>query len=259
MKVHTNLQVEEYYGAKGVDEWNAKSWEKEINDHDHRSFAALLYSLVFRKRSDISRVNVPPAILLRFLREHRFVSILTLFPDKLAKSLVSFFSMAVTEAYYAMAWMRIFVAFELIFALIDASFADDAPLLPSGFRIIPLDSGKEASCPNRTLDLASALEIGPAGNKESNDCAGISGSTRSVMTIAFEFVFESHMQENVASMARQYVRSIISSVQRVALALFPSHPNSHGGLRLPLGTPETNTLSQWMRLRFWCVTRSSFL
>lgn len=31
---------------------------------------------------------------------------------------------------------------ELIFAPIDASFADDAPLLPSGFRIIPLDSGK---------------------------------------------------------------------------------------------------------------------
>ncbi|MFS8000121.1 hypothetical protein Hanom_Chr12g01174651 [Helianthus anomalus] len=31
---------------------------------------------------------------------------------------------------------------ELIFAPIDSSFADDAPLLPSGFRIIPLDSGK---------------------------------------------------------------------------------------------------------------------
>lgn len=29
---------------------------------------------------------------------------------------------------------------ELIFAPIDASFSDDAPLLPSGFRIIPLDS-----------------------------------------------------------------------------------------------------------------------
>lgn len=29
---------------------------------------------------------------------------------------------------------------ELIFAPIDSSFADDAPLLPSGFRIIPLDS-----------------------------------------------------------------------------------------------------------------------
>lgn len=31
---------------------------------------------------------------------------------------------------------------ELVFAPIDASFADDAPLLASGFRIIPLDSGK---------------------------------------------------------------------------------------------------------------------
>ncbi|KAI8025308.1 Homeobox-leucine zipper protein ATHB-15 [Camellia lanceoleosa] len=220
MKVHTNLQVEEYYGAKGVDEWNAKSWEKEINDHD--SLKTYL--------GDEKLKNVPPAILLRFLREHR-------------------------------AWMRILLAFvfEVIFAPIDASFADDAPLLPSGFRIIPLDSGKEASSPNRTLDLASALEIGPAGNKESNDCAGISGSTRSVMTIAFEFVFESHMQENVASMARQYVRSIISSVQRVALAFSPSHPNSHGGLRLPLGTPEANTLSQWIYHDSGVCHRSSFL
>ncbi|RVW28565.1 Homeobox-leucine zipper protein ATHB-15 [Vitis vinifera] len=115
---------------------------------------------------------------------------------------------------------------ELIFAPIDASFADDAPLLPSGFRIIPLDSGKEASSPNRTLDLASALEIGPAGNRSSNDYSVNGGNTRSVMTIAFEFAFESHLQENVASMARQYVRSIISSVQRVALALSPSHLSS---------------------------------
>jgi len=47
------------------------------------------------------------------------------------------------------------------------------------------------------------------------------------MTIAFEFAFESHMQEHVASMARQYVRSIISSVQKVALTLSPSHLSSH--------------------------------
>ncbi|GFY97076.1 homeobox-leucine zipper family protein [Actinidia rufa] len=141
---------------------------------------------------------------------------------------------------------------ELIFAPIDASFADDAPLLPSGFRIIPLDSGKEASSPNRTLDLASALEIGPSGNKTSNDYTANSGSTRSVMTIAFEFAFESHMQENVASMARQYVRSIISSVQRVALALSPSNLSSHGGLRTPLGTPEANTLARWICHSYRC-------
>lgn len=35
---------------------------------------------------------------------------------------------------------------ELIFAPIDASFADDAPLLPSGFRIISLESGKVSIC-----------------------------------------------------------------------------------------------------------------
>lgn len=29
---------------------------------------------------------------------------------------------------------------ELIFAPIDASFSDDAPIIPSGFRIIPIDS-----------------------------------------------------------------------------------------------------------------------
>ncbi|CAI0474717.1 unnamed protein product [Linum tenue] len=135
---------------------------------------------------------------------------------------------------------------ELIFAPIDASFADDAPLLPSGFRIIPLDTGKEASSPNRTLDLASALEIGQAGNKGSNDSSASPGCVRSVMTIAFEFAFESHMQEHVASMARQYVRSIISSVQRVALALSPSNLGSLAGLRSPLGTPEAQTLARWI-------------
>lgn len=29
---------------------------------------------------------------------------------------------------------------QLVFAPIDESFADDAPLLPSGFRVIPLES-----------------------------------------------------------------------------------------------------------------------
>ncbi|OIT24270.1 PREDICTED: homeobox-leucine zipper protein ATHB-15-like [Nicotiana attenuata] len=135
---------------------------------------------------------------------------------------------------------------ELIFAPIDASFADDAPLLPSGFRIIPLDSAKEASSPNRTLDLTSALEIGPAESKVANDLKSTGVASKSIMTIAFQFAFESHMQENVASMARKYVRSFISSVQRVALALSPSHFGSLGGLRLPLGTPEAHTLARWI-------------
>ncbi|KAF6144095.1 hypothetical protein GIB67_007556, partial [Kingdonia uniflora] len=121
---------------------------------------------------------------------------------------------------------------ELIFEPIDSTFADDAPLLPSGFRILPVDFTVDASSPNRTLDLASALEIGPTGNRAAGDNSGNCASMRSVMTLAFQFAFESHLQENVASMARQYIHCIISFVQRVTLALSPSLLNSHSGLRL---------------------------
>ncbi|XAR70843.1 hypothetical protein NMG60_11027874 [Bertholletia excelsa] len=141
---------------------------------------------------------------------------------------------------------------ELIFAPIDASFSDDAPLLPSGFRIIPLDSGIDASSPNRTLDLASALEVGPTGSRGSSDYSTHGGTGKSVMTIAFQFAFEVHLQENVAAMARQYVRSVIASVQRVALALSPSRFGPHAGLRPPPGTPEAHTLARWICLSYRC-------
>lgn len=105
---------------------------------------------------------------------------------------------------------------------------------------------QDAPSPNRTLDLASALEVGPTGNRSSGDNAGHCGNTKSVMTIAFQFAFEIHLQENVASMARQYIRSIIASVQRVALALSPSRFGSHVGFRPPPGTPEAQTLAGWI-------------
>ncbi|AES73881.2 putative transcription factor & lipid binding HD-SAD family [Medicago truncatula] len=135
---------------------------------------------------------------------------------------------------------------ELIFAPIDASFSDDAPILPSGFRIIPLESGTDAASPNRTLDLASALEVGTTGNKAGGDNSGHSGITKSVMTIAFQFAFEAHLQDNIAAMARQYVRSIVASVQRVSLALSPSRFGSQNAFPLPPGTPEAQTLTRWI-------------
>ncbi|XP_028238901.1 homeobox-leucine zipper protein ATHB-15-like [Glycine soja] len=244
--------------------------------------------------------NVPPAILLRFLREHRSewadnnmdaytAAAIKVGPCSLSGSRVGNYGgqvilplahtieheefleviklegiahspedtimpreMFLLQLCSGMDENAVGTCAELISAPIDASFADDAPLLPSGFRIIPLESGKEASSPNRTLDLASALDIGSSGNRASNECAGNSSYMRSVMTIAFEFAFESHMQEHVASMARQYVRSIISSVQRVALALSPSHLSSHAGLRSPLGTPEAQTLAHWICNSYRC-------
>ncbi|KAI3806860.1 hypothetical protein L1987_22777 [Smallanthus sonchifolius] len=133
---------------------------------------------------------------------------------------------------------------ELIFAPIDASFADDAPLLPSGFRIIPLDPIKGVLSPNRTLDLASALDIGGSRTKFSSNHNVASGTARSVMTIAFEFACESHMQETVAALARQYVRTVISSVQKVASAL-SSNINPNGALQ-PIGAPEAHVLARWI-------------
>lgn len=34
IKFQTELKVEEYYGDKGVDQWDSKTWEKEIAEHD---------------------------------------------------------------------------------------------------------------------------------------------------------------------------------------------------------------------------------
>ncbi|KAL5228080.1 hypothetical protein ABZP36_016345 [Zizania latifolia] len=142
---------------------------------------------------------------------------------------------------------------ELIFAPIDASFSDDSPLLPSGFRIIPIDSPVDTSSPNCTLDLASTLEVATprsriTGVNGGGACAAT--SSKAVMTISFQFAFESHLQDSVAAMARQYMRSIISSVQRIAVALSSSSshlvPRGGAAQQLAPATPEAATLSRWI-------------
>ncbi|KAF6157122.1 hypothetical protein GIB67_041583 [Kingdonia uniflora] len=115
-----------------------------------------------------------------------------------------------------------------------------------------MNTMQDASSSNRTLDLASALEIGPTGNRVTCDNSGNCASMRSVMTLAFQFVFESHLQENVASMVRQYIRSIISSIQRVPLALSLSLLNSHSGLRAPAGSHESHTLARLICHNYRC-------
>ena len=42
IKFLTDFQVEEYYGAKGVDTWTLKTWEKEISNNDVCLFINLL-------------------------------------------------------------------------------------------------------------------------------------------------------------------------------------------------------------------------
>ncbi|KAK6271831.1 hypothetical protein POUND7_008914 [Theobroma cacao] len=138
---------------------------------------------------------------------------------------------------------------ELVFAPIDEMFPDDAPLLPSGFRIIPLDSKpsdtQDSLTTNRTLDLTSSLEVGTATNHAAGDAPSCQNS-RSVLTIALQFPFDSNLQNNVAAMARQYVRSVIASVQRVAMAISPSGLSPTVGPKLSPGSPEALTLAHWI-------------
>ncbi|KAK6234698.1 hypothetical protein SCA6_010035 [Theobroma cacao] len=138
---------------------------------------------------------------------------------------------------------------ELVFAPIDEMFPDDAPLLPSGFRIIPLDSKpsdtQDSLTTSRTLDLTSSLEVGTATNHAAGDAPSCQNS-RSVLTIALQFPFDSNLQDNVAAMARQYVRSVIASVQRVAMAISPSGLSPTVGPKLSPGSPEALTLAHWI-------------
>ncbi|KAL4283032.1 hypothetical protein GQ457_16G011440 [Hibiscus cannabinus] len=138
---------------------------------------------------------------------------------------------------------------KLVFAPIDEMFLGDAPLVPSGFRIIPLETklcnAQDSLTTNRTLDLTSSLEVGPATNNASGDVFSCQNA-RSVLTIAFQFPFDGTLQDNVATMAQQYVRSVISSIQRVAMAISPSGLSPAVGPKLTPGSPEALTLAHWI-------------
>jgi homeobox-leucine zipper protein len=86
---------------------------------------------------------------------------------------------------------------------------------------------------SRTRDLASSLDGSTKTDSETN--------SRLVLTIAFQFTFDNHSRDNVATMARQYVRNVVGSIQRVALAITPRP----GSMQLPT-SPEALTLVRWI-------------
>ncbi|KAL6500600.1 Homeobox-leucine zipper protein ATHB-14 [Orobanche hederae] len=136
---------------------------------------------------------------------------------------------------------------QLVFAPIDESFGDEAPLLPSGFRVIPLEPKSDCTTPTRTLDLASALDVGHGGARPAGEADTSNHSVRSVLTIAFQFTFENPYRDSVAAMARQYVRSIVGSVQRVAMAIAPTSHLDSSMVPKPLPvSPEAVTLARWI-------------
>ncbi|KAJ0752944.1 putative class III homeodomain-leucine zipper family [Helianthus annuus] len=69
---------------------------------------------------------------------------------------------------------------------------------------------------------------------------------RSVLTIAFQFPFENNLADSVVTMARQYVRSVINSIQRVAMAISPSGLSLLVASKLSPSSPEALTLAHWI-------------
>ncbi|GAU14244.1 hypothetical protein TSUD_308040, partial [Trifolium subterraneum] len=182
----------------------------------NNGFPSVTSSVLCAKASMLLQ-NVPPAILLRFLREHR---------SEWADTNIDAYSAAAIKAspcslpgaraggyggqvILPLAHTIEHEEFMEVIKLENMGYYRDDMTMPGDIFLL-----QDAASPNRTLDLASALEVGTAGNKAGSENSGHSGNTKSVMTIAFQFAFEVHLQDNIAAMARQYVRSIVASVQR---------------------------------------------
>ena len=76
---------------------------------------------------------------------------------------------------------------------------------------------------------------------------------RSVLTIAFQFAYEVHTRETCAQMARQYVRTVVASVQRVAMALAPSRGAPQAQARQSSGNPDAITLARQILSSYRCA------
>ncbi|KAK4403883.1 Homeobox-leucine zipper protein REVOLUTA [Sesamum angolense] len=106
---------------------------------------------------------------------------------------------------------------ELIFAPIDRTIPDDAALLCSGFRIFLLGS--------KTGEDTGSLNIAPNDALNARNAQAAISHPLSMLIVAFQFPSEADLQEDVAAMARQYVKSVISSVKNISLRTMSSGSN----------------------------------
>ncbi|EMS51049.1 Homeobox-leucine zipper protein HOX10 [Triticum urartu] len=193
--------------------------------------------------------SVPPAILVRFLREHR-----SEWADYSMDAYLASALKTSTCSFPGLRPMR-FSGSQIIMPLahtveneeiLEVVRLEGQPLSHDEVLLSrDIDMLQDVVSSGRTLDLASSLEVGSTAAQASgaspDDC-----SVRSVLTIAFQFPYELHLQDSVAAMARQYVRSIVSAVQRVSIAISPSQSGLNAGQRILSGLPEAATLARWI-------------
>ncbi|XP_057784620.1 homeobox-leucine zipper protein REVOLUTA-like isoform X2 [Salvia miltiorrhiza] len=123
---------------------------------------------------------------------------------------------------------------ELIFAPIDRNIPDDAVLLSSGFRIYLGTS----SYSNLASNEAYTISNGQA----------VINNLPTMLIIAFQFPFQSHLVEDVEAMARDYLRHVISCVKQISLEAM-----------LPGLTPETNSIEANLAMEFNVTSELDFV
>nr|ABG73244.1 class III HD-Zip protein HDZ32 [Marsilea minuta] len=104
---------------------------------------------------------------------------------------------------------------QLICAPIDASMSEYVALLPSGFRILHLNSIKEKLMSSQTLDLASSLEYGKTEMINSQSAQG----SNSVLNIVFQFLYKPENHDIIVPNAQHHVQAIVELLQHAALSL----------------------------------------
>ncbi|XP_074576391.1 homeobox-leucine zipper protein HOX9-like [Curcuma longa] len=278
----------------GMDVVVATNTAKKFDNHAIPANAFVLTGGVLCAKASMLLQSVPPALLVRFLREHRsewadynldaysaaslktgicsfpgwrptkFSGSQTIMPlahtieneeslevvrlegEALTHGAILSGNIHLLQICYGIDDNSLGTCFQLVFAPIDKHFPDDVPLLASGFSVMPLDTKTNGIPSTHTLDLASSL-----GASSGNQSAGDHKSTdyhnsRSILTIAFQFPYEAHLQDSIAATARQYVRSIVLSVQRVSMALTQVRPGHNIGNKQLPGSPDAVTLAHWI-------------
>nr|ANH56717.1 class III homeodomain-leucine zipper protein [Spirogyra pratensis] len=186
-----------------------------MNGNNNSNHIPLPFSHIFDQDEVLELVKLENNLLdSSMLPQNNFLIQLSSISDQPSSPSSSFLSSPSPPLYAA----------NLIFSPVDTNWnSESVPLLCSGFQIVSLNkSTNDSNAPTRTLDLASMLENQTL--PETSQASREASSQRSVLTIAFQFVYTHVARDSVALIARQYVRNMVSSIQRAAMAISPPKP-----------------------------------
>ena len=83
VKIHTDLKVGEFYGAKGVDHWSSTEWENQISEFEVCSFTKIrLFSYVYENCGVLYVSTGQAAAIWEVVRDlHKCVILFRFRPD----------------------------------------------------------------------------------------------------------------------------------------------------------------------------------